>query len=122
MARKELIITGPRFFSRGDEKAFFDWLQCISCVERVEGDLRHLRVTLKKKPSNPELREMIALLYRYRINMRPLAALKNDHNAAWFDADSSNFWHVRVFGKPSRDHREQSPHLLPNHDRQGGDR
>ena len=96
--KRELIVALGTFGSAGDEKAFFDWLQSIPCVEAVLGRSRVLHITLRKQPSNSDLRELIALLQRYRLDMRPLAALRNERNAAWFAENRSSFWHVHVFG------------------------
>jgi hypothetical protein len=102
MPRKELIFTGGTFLSPGDEKALFNWLRSIPCVEGVEGHSNSLHVMLRKQPSNSELRELIALTYRYALNMRPLAALKNARNAAWFGEDKGSFWHRRIFGNQAQ--------------------
>jgi len=101
MRRRELIIRGPRYFSHGDETAFFAWLESIPCVDDVKGRLKDLHIRLKRPPSNADLRELIALLYRYRMNMKPLAAMKTPSNAKWFD-DESKYWHAKVFGKRAR--------------------
>jgi hypothetical protein len=97
--KRELIVALGAFGSAGDEKAFFDWLQSIPCVEAAVGRSRALHITLRKQPSNSELRELIALLYRYRLDMRPPAALRNARNEGWFAENRSSFWHVHVFGK-----------------------
>jgi hypothetical protein len=100
--KNELIVKLGSFFSPGDEEAFFDWLQSILCVKSVRGCLRDLHIALKKQPNKSELRELIALLYRYRIDMRPLAAFKNKRNAAWFAENRDAFWHSGVFGSRQR--------------------
>jgi hypothetical protein len=97
----ELLVKGAKYFSPGDEKAFFDWLQSISCVESAVGQSRDLRITLRKQPSSSELRELIALLYCYKLDMRPLAALKNSRNVEWFGATDS-YWYVPVFGRRTK--------------------
>jgi hypothetical protein len=97
-----LIVRGPRYFSPGDEKAFFDWLQSIPCVSRVAGQVRDLHVTLKRAPTDNQLREFIGLLYRYRMNMKGLAVFKTSRNARWFANNENAFWHKRVFGSARR--------------------
>jgi len=94
----KLILRGPRYYSPGDEKAFFDWLCAIPCVKGVQGELRDLHVTLKRQPGNTDLRELLALLFRYRMNMKPLAAMRTARNAAWFSENKNAYWHARVFG------------------------
>ncbi|HEY1708910.1 MAG TPA: hypothetical protein VGG10_11650 [Rhizomicrobium sp.] len=95
---RKLVVRGPTYFAPGDEKAFFDWLQSIPCVEDVRGSLRDLHIIFKRPPSNGDLRELIALLHRYRMNMKPLAAFRTPRNAEWFTRPGS-FWHAKVFGK-----------------------
>jgi hypothetical protein len=102
MAGKTIIVRGPTYFAPGDEKAFFDWPQAIPCVESVGGRVRDLHIRLKRPPSDSDLRELIALLYRYRMNMKVLAAFKTSRNAAWFFDKSGMFWHRKVFGSAKR--------------------
>lgn len=99
MGGKLLIVTGPTYFSPGDETAFFHWLQSIPCVESVGGQLTDVHICLKRPPSNADLRELISLLYRYQMDMRPLATLKTARNAGWFADSTETYWHTAVFGK-----------------------
>jgi hypothetical protein len=96
-----IIVRGPVYFSPGDEKAFFDWLLSIPCVETVDGEGYDVHIRLKRPPGNSDLRELIAVLFRYRMNMQPLAAFRTTRNMAWFD-DRAKFWHSGVFGRPAR--------------------
>ena len=97
-----LTWQGPmRYFSSGDETAFFTWLQSIPGVVSVEGRGRELLIHLhSKRLSAQSLREFIALYERYRGNMRELAQFANSSNSSWFCAPGA-FWHKKVFG-PSR--------------------
>ncbi len=97
-----LIVRGPRYFSPGDEKAFFDWLQSIPCVSRVSGQVRDLHIVLKRAPTDNQLRELIALFYRYRMDIKVLAVFTTSGNALWFAKDEIKFWHKRVFGSAKR--------------------
>jgi len=97
--RKELIFRGPTYYSAGDEKAFFDWLYSIPAVEKVGGHSWDVSVILKRQPSKSDLRELIALLFRYRVEMKSLAALKTKRNAAWFAENKEAFWYAHVFGQ-----------------------
>jgi hypothetical protein len=47
----ELEATGVRHFSRGDEDAFFAWLNRLPCVVRYEGHLRTLYITVNPTDS-----------------------------------------------------------------------
>jgi hypothetical protein len=90
----ELIVPLGTYFSRGDEKLFFDWLQSIWAVDTVVGRGTDLLITLRKQPGDSDLRELVALFYRYQLDMRALAVLKRD---------TSSFWHAKVFGNTNRD-------------------
>jgi hypothetical protein len=102
--RRELIVEGPTYWSQGDETAFFTWLMAISCVSEVIGQSTSLHIHLKRAPSDADLRELVGLLYRYNMDMKPLAAFKTARNAKWFAAPGM-YWHAKVFGggkKPRR--------------------
>ena len=101
MSRRMIVVRGPVYFSPGDEKAFFDWLLSIPCVENVGGEGYDVHIHLKRLPGNADLRELIAVLFRYRMKMTSLAAFRTARNAAWFD-NRIKFWHAGVFGRPKR--------------------
>lgn len=101
MSDRELIVRGPTYYSSGDEMAFFKWLKSIPCVDDVTGRSNDLHIRLKRAPSNTDLREFVALLYRYKMDMTPLAAMKTSRNAKWF-ADPKAYWHANVFRKRTR--------------------
>lgn len=86
------------FYSRGDEASFFAFAGGIPAVTKVEGVAESLVLHLRPKVSDASLRDLIALLYRYKIDMRPLAELKTKKNSEWF-CDPASYWHKKVFGK-----------------------
>lgn len=94
--------TGVIFYHLNDERAFFEWLGRIPCVERYEGEGRRgLVVYLKRKPLKDELRELLALCQRYGVNMRQLAKFETARNRHWF-RDPKKYWHSAVFGPLSK--------------------
>jgi hypothetical protein len=94
-----LEVNGLRFFSTGDEDAFFDWLGRIRCVEAVRGEGEMLHVLFKAAAvSDPDLRELIALCHRYRLDSSPLKQFLSAENAGWFRDDPHAFWHTEIFG------------------------
>jgi hypothetical protein len=99
VSAKELIIQEGTYYSQADEKAFFDRLSELRCVKSIRGGSDGLHIALSRPPTEMQLREIIALLYRYSLDMTPLAALRTERNAAWFAKDRKMFWHARVFGK-----------------------
>ncbi len=101
---KELLTlthmdTGVKFFHPSDERAFFEWLKRIPCVESVGGHGVDpgLVVILKRKPGDDDLRQLLALCHRYGVNMRQLAKFETAKNRSWF-CDPIMYWHEAVFG------------------------
>ncbi len=45
-----------------------------------------------------DLRELIALFYRYKVDMKQLEIFLNNDNQAWFYEGKKAYWHKRVFG------------------------
>jgi len=91
--------TGVRFFHQSDERAFFEWLTRIPCVQSVEGEgNRGLVVRLKRRPGKDDLRQLLALCHRYDVDMRQLAKFETAQNRSWF-RDPQKYWHRSVFGK-----------------------
>jgi hypothetical protein len=84
MARK-IILREPTYYSPGDEKAFFDWLLSIACIKDAVGNPHGLQVTFKSQPGNLQLRDLFALLARYRMDVDQLSTLRMKRNAALFD-------------------------------------
>jgi len=87
-----------KYYSKGDEAAFFGWLHSISGVTHVQGRGCELAIFLRsKRLSATSLRELIALYKRYEGNMSELAQFANQSNSTWFQAPNA-YWHKAVFG------------------------
>jgi len=94
----KLTCKAVTFYSEGDELAFFKWIDSINCIKKFEGIGDTMYLTVKsKKPSDVCLRELIALFYRYKIDMSQLAVFLNDKNKEWFFDYKQTFWHKKVF-------------------------
>jgi hypothetical protein len=90
--------TGVRYYHQNDERAFFEWLARIPCVESYFGDgSRGLVVQLKRRPGKNHLRELLALGCRYGVDMRQMARFETAKNKDWF-CDPEKYWHRAVFG------------------------
>ena len=98
---KLVIEEPPLWYCYADEKSFFGWLEAISPVKEVVGKPDGLHVTLSRHPSRNQLMDLIELLYRYELDMKPLAELRTPRNQNWF-ADPKAYWHGRVFAKRKR--------------------
>jgi hypothetical protein len=70
----KLICRKVVFNSEGDELSYFEWISRIRAVSRWEGvgDEIHLYLPRAAIPQK-SLRELVALFYRYNIDMRQLA-------------------------------------------------
>ena len=71
------ILTCKRvvYFSQGDEKAFFDWLNNIKAVRKWHGVYDTLFLHVQRRISDVGYRELKALFERYRIDRKQLAKL-----------------------------------------------
>jgi hypothetical protein len=91
--------TGVRFGHPDDERAFFEWLERIPCVASFAGEgAVGLVVRLKRRPSQDDLRQLLALCHRWGVDMRQLAKFETDQNRDWF-SDPQTYWHAGVFGR-----------------------
>lgn len=56
-------------------------------------------ISLGTKIIDDDLRELLALFYRYKIkNMQQLQIFLNNDNKTWFYENKKTFWHKKVFG------------------------
>jgi hypothetical protein len=90
-----LNCSGVMFGSQLDEKHLFSWALEIPCVLRWEQDQLVVR---SRRVSKADLRDLIALLWRYNVPMQQLAQFRNGTNEGWFAAPGA-YWHKRVFGQ-----------------------
>ncbi|MDR4520934.1 MAG: hypothetical protein R3E36_10115 [Nitrosomonas sp.] len=93
----KLLIRECRYHAQLDEAAFFGWLQSISGVVKVLGTPDGLVVTLRsKRLSQPALRDLLALYFRYGLPMQDLAQFETPENKQWFRSPQA-YWYARVF-------------------------
>jgi len=94
-----LVVHERSYYSQLDEAAFFKWLESIAGVKKVVGTPDGLMVSLRSsRLSEPALRDLIALHFRYSLPMHRLAQFETPQNRSWFRAPHM-YWHDRVFGK-----------------------
>lgn len=94
-----LVIPQPNpYYSYMDEKHFFSWLEEIDEVSRVTGIASNLEVELEVGMlSDDGLADLIALFYRYRLDMQCLRQFENEGNTAWLRSEDA-YWHEPMFG------------------------
>ena len=106
----KLICKTVTLYSDADEWAFFQFALHIPSVRKLEGEGDAMFIDVRPRPSDQNLRDLIALFERYRISdMSQLARFRTAANEHWF-ADPKMFWHKKVFapGKPAQGTRARS--------------
>ncbi|MCL6689422.1 hypothetical protein M8R19_11955 [Pseudomonas sp. R3.Fl] len=94
---KHLIFRGIEFLSSMDEDSFFTWLGKIECITEVLGDEEAINISIGQSVSDYDLREIIAIAYRYGADMTQLRVFLTDKNKGWFFENTESYWHKEVF-------------------------
>jgi len=85
------------FYSHGDESRFFNGLKENSAVKDVRGIGRDLIIRLKKRSlDQAAARDLIALLWRYGITLKPLRRLSREKKLVWLH-DKDGYWYKSMF-------------------------
>jgi hypothetical protein len=101
MNKQEVVLVCKRvvFYELKDEEAFFEWIAKIKCVVKCEGEQANIYLHIKSnKISDANLRDLLALFFRYKINMKQLAVFLHDQNKSWFFDNVQMYWHKKLFG------------------------
>jgi hypothetical protein len=94
-----LICKSVSYHSQLDEFFFFEWIKNIPSIVSFDGIRDELYLHVKsKRISNKDLREIIGLFYRYKVDMKQLQLFLNNNNRAWFKEGHKGYWYRRVFG------------------------
>jgi hypothetical protein len=94
--RTDIDLVDVRYYSKNDEHAFFDWLRKIKCVTKVHGHRNILTITIINDLDEDGLRDLIALFYRYRIDMKPLAQFDRPEFREWLHYRRA-YWYSKMF-------------------------
>lgn len=93
----ELEARRVRFFSLGDEDAFFEWLDKLPCVGKYVGLGDALHISINRAAVDEDaLRELLALFRRYGVDMKQLRVFDGFEFSEWF-RDSRAYWFDAVF-------------------------
>lgn len=101
MRKNFFLTTKPaKLYSPVDKDLFFDWIKKISSITQYKEIGTNLFFYFKsKRIKAQDLRELIALFRRYKINMSELKIFLNAKNKEWFYEKSKNaHWHKKIFG------------------------
>jgi hypothetical protein len=95
----ELRAENVIYYSQNDEAAFFEWLAKMPCVIKVDGRGHMLFVRVNPVLVDQyNLRDLLALFHRYKIDMKQLVALDRPEFSSWFH-DKEKYWYAEVFGE-----------------------
>ena len=95
-----LVATSVTYYSQNDETAFFEWLDRMDIVENYRGEVHDLFITLARKPTKGDLRELLAFFFRYGIDTAQLARFETKTNRAWL-RNPQTYWHRKMFCEAS---------------------
>lgn len=94
-----LICKSVRFYSNKDEDAFFEWIKKIDCIDEISAAGKELYLHVCADDIHDyDLRDLLALFYRYKIDMKQLSRFLTEDNKKWFYDNKKVFWHKKVFG------------------------
>ncbi|MBI2775019.1 hypothetical protein HYX58_03360 [Candidatus Dependentiae bacterium] len=100
MDNNYLVCKGVKFGSMHDEDAFFEWIKKIKCIQSFEGARDELYLDLiSDRLEDLELRDIIALFRRYKVDMAQLKRFLTEDNKRWFFDNKRAYWYKKVFGK-----------------------
>ncbi|AVD88654.1 MULTISPECIES: hypothetical protein [Pseudomonas] len=92
-----ILIKLPSFFSNLDEVRFFEGITSNPAIVDIRGTGKGLSIKIdRRKLSKENARELISILFRYGVNLTPLAAIANGNRHAWIK-DSDYYWHESMF-------------------------
>ena len=93
-----LMCKSVWFYSTTDEDLFFEWIKRIPSIVKYDGKGDELYLYFTSNTINDDdLRELLALFYRYKIDMKQLSVFLNEENKEWFFERSQSYWHKKVF-------------------------
>lgn len=94
-----LVCKSVTFYARKDEDAFFEWIKKIECIDDFKGIGKELYLYIACSDLHDhDLRDLLALFYRYKIDMKQLTRFLTPTNKSWFHDNQQAYWHKDVFG------------------------
>jgi len=81
-----------------EEHFFFECLYKMKSIINIEGAGDELYIDFKTKTiSDYELKGLIGLFYRYKVDMKQLQMFVNEKNKEWIK-NKKKYWYKRMFG------------------------
>jgi len=103
MKRKNFLIwKNVRFYSDLEKKVFFEFIEKIKSIAEFEQENKKLYLYFKsKRIPDKDLRALIGLFDRFKIDMKQLKIFLNERNKKWFKDGAGEYvgyWVKKVFG------------------------
>ena len=93
----KLICDSVSYHSQGDEISFFNWLNSIESVVKVQGFGTELEVTVSSNAiPDDDLREFLAIFTRYGVELKQLRIFENSSNKDWFTHNKVAYWYKNL--------------------------
>ena len=101
----QIEIQLTTFYSHGDERRFFQGLNEVDCINNVRGVGRGLVFDVNlSRLGREKVFELIALLWRYQIDLTPLRVLAENNKKFTWLSEAKFYWHASMYShsaKPS---------------------
>ena len=98
ISKNILFCESVQFYCKDDEDIFFEWIERIKCIETFSYRWKFLYLHIPSGDIDDEnLKELLALFYRYNIEMTQLAEFLTPCNKIWFYDNKEAFWYKNVF-------------------------
>lgn len=91
-----LIARSMHYGSANDERAFFEWLERIDGFANAKGVGEELHVHIKESIDESSLRDLIALFFRYNIDLAQIPKVVSLHQHPWL-LKPSVYWFSAMF-------------------------
>lgn len=97
MNKIKLECRSVTFYSEEDELCFFKWIESTKCIERFEGIDISIFITLKRDKISPRnLDDLLALFYRYKVNLSQLLPFVKQYDRCWIIRKRRRYWYRRM--------------------------
>lgn len=98
MSAPRIVEYKIKFFSPYDITTFTQWVKKISVITSYTINNSEINLQIKSKNiSKIDLKDLIALLYRYKIDMTQLQIFLKESNRSWFYDNKKSYWHALIF-------------------------
>jgi hypothetical protein len=101
MKKYDVILTCKKikFYSQKDEDVFFEWVKKIECIDKTTATGNELYLHIASNNlEDDDLRDLLGLFCRYKIDMKQLHVFLNKKNKKWFcNKNKKGFWYKKVF-------------------------